>query len=1125
MANNSLYDITLGLSIDQAQLTREIQKQDRALKKLYAEAMSHGVDAGMGFFKRGGLQRSFKKASMEMHSIQTKLHQLGRKERQQGLRDEEKALKTRLKLRRKALKDEGKERVKQMKEAAKIEAQYREKALKAAARRKSVGEAFGKGSQAVSGGMGDFLKALKSGDVGGLARSGGRMAGQAGQMGRAVGKQMAGTGIGKTLSKAFGPIVKMLGPIAKLLPMIGAVAGAMVALVKVVLDAEAVTKGFRKQLIRTGGSALDFTDDLRNVKSATDMVSNAFSMVSGPGGDFLMGYGIRTEEAIKALNALRQQGVLVKDLYQSSQQLAKVDDIRTAQQEQLIASMTKVYNIAMLTGMEATEVSQKMGEMMSNLNMSLDTVGDQFSELTQLAATSGYATKKFFGQVLELTAGQSMYNVRLAETAALLQDLQKALGAKDGFDLLQKILGTMSGKDMKTSIKEQAIRGDLKKEKGQALKIMENMARTMMQNPSFKAGILGASAKSGVDVDASSAKALRDSLRKLTLDQRQRLVGAFEQNAKDNKEMMKGFSALKDYLLAVQAGKGGGLEGRASLAAFGGKLGPSFAMMQQLGLLQKARKMGGGEGRSRLLAESFGLDLKQANDLSKYMDMLEGRLKTMTADAKRRKGQAYSEEEQKKDLERYGMAYARDAAGKITGELIGKGGQKIRGMDDAIIANAESFQEKIDPKKIDEQTLLARTIAAATTDMAKILGQISDGILTSIYQSLEKFYRFVFGKSTEQRMTDALDRVTDLYDKQIKARETVMGNLQDEEANLRTLLKEGGLDRKQQATTQANLQAILDRKSAVRDEMSEIRKKRHAAGSTMSRVSTKGADEVFEYFKNDEEDIQKLAGAVYAMAEGKLSFAEFKGAEGNQRVHTGEYRYEEGYEYDGYTMTPTVRQIPVMKKLYDDLNWGAELSIANDDTVDVVEANGVILEKSRKDTADIKKTNQQAADALKEIQRTEQEKDIAGAIGGAASYGTALAGSETVGNFLRHIGSKASKQFFSKARENTEEGAEVKKIVQAILANKDVTEPIKEKLKGYAGIQDGIAHLQEVGGEMQMRIQRINPEDVVSVHKGHQRSGPMSGGGGPQVVNNNFWEGKGAFNSLAAYERAKGAYS
>ena len=42
---NPLYDITLGLSIDQAQLTREIQKQDQALKKLYAEAMAHGVDA------------------------------------------------------------------------------------------------------------------------------------------------------------------------------------------------------------------------------------------------------------------------------------------------------------------------------------------------------------------------------------------------------------------------------------------------------------------------------------------------------------------------------------------------------------------------------------------------------------------------------------------------------------------------------------------------------------------------------------------------------------------------------------------------------------------------------------------------------------------------------------------------------------------------------------------------------------------------------------------------------------------------------------------------------------------------------------------------------------------------
>lgn len=1115
---NPLYDITLGLSIDQAQLTREIQKQDQALKKLYAEAMAHGVDAGMGFFKRGGLQKEFKKAGMEMHSIQTKLHQLGRKERQQGLKDEERALKERLKLRRKALKDEGRERVKQMKEAAKIEAQYREKAAKAAARRKAVGDAFGKGEKGVQGGMGDFLKALKGGDVAGLARSGGVMAGQAGQMAGAIGKKMGGTGIGKSLSKMFGPMVRMLAPLAKMLPMIGMIAGGFIALVKVILDAEAVTKGFRKQLIRTGGSALDFERNVQGVKRSVDDLANSFGGL-GEGLSFQYEFGVNTEEALKALNALRDQGIAINDIIAGTSTLE-------GQQKALRKAVGKTLELSLLLGYEYTEMAQKVGEMATNLNMSLGTVGDQFSELATLAQTSGYATKKFFGQVLQLTAGQSMYNVRLGETAALLSDLQKSLGAKDGFDLLQKILGTMSGKDMKTSIKEQVIRGNLGKEKDQALKVLESMAATMLQNPNFKAGILGASAKSGVEVDASSPKALRDSLRKLNKEDRQKLIGAYEQNAQGNKEMMKGFSAFQDYLQAVQAGKGGGLEGRASLAAFQGKLGPSFAMMQQLGILKKARKMGGGEGRSRLLAESFGLDVKQANDLSKYIDMLEGRFKTMAADAKRLKGTEYSEEQQKQDLERYGMAYARGDDGTITGGLVGRNGQEINNIDDAIISNAEGFQKMIDPEKATEQVILARQIAASTTDMTKILGSLSEGILTNIYKSIEKIYRFIFGKSTGERMNLAQDRVSSFYEAKIKTREDEIAELNKQEAANQKLLK---TDKTMSpAEKAARLDQIAEgraRKDELRQEISGLRDKKHKAGMAMAQIGTSGASDVFEYFQGAEGDVDKLSGAVRQIAEGNLTLKELKELDGEQyttnEVIETRPSYKEG--------VPSTYVRYDRQYAYHDFSEEDANKKVQEDSLDVQKKTEESTEKSTKNLGKIEDSSKKTAKALEDLNRRTFERDVNQAIGQAASVGTKLAGSNTVGNLIEQINSKAAKQFFSKAAGDPAEGTEgfeVKKIVQSLLRNRDLAQPIRTQLTKYTGINDGIAHLQEVGGEMRMRIQRINPEDVVSVHKGHQRSGPMSGsGGGTQVVNNNFWEGKGAFNSLAAYERAKGAYS
>ena len=161
--------------------------------------------------------------------------------------------------------------------------------------------------------------------------------------------------------------------------------------------------------------------------------------------------------------------------------------------------------------------------------------------------------------------------------------------------------------------------------------------------------------------------------------------------------------------------------------------------------------------------------------------------------------------------------------------------------------------------------------------MTKILGSISDGILTNIYKSIEKIYRFIFGKSTTERMNLAQDRVSGYYDKQIKTREDEIAELNKTEAANQKLLKTD------KTMTPAEKAARLDqiaegraRKDELRQEVSGIRDKKHKAGMAMAQIGTSGADDVFEYFQGSEGDTDKLAGAVKAIAEGELSVKRLK---------------------------------------------------------------------------------------------------------------------------------------------------------------------------------------------------------------------------------------------------------
>ena len=1081
MASNSLYDITLGLSIDQAQLTREIQKQDSALKKLYAEAMSHGVDAGMGFFKRGGLQKEFKKASMEIVKVQTALHALGRKERQQGLREEEKALKQRLKERRKALKDEGKERVNQMREAAKAEQAFRARMEKRHARRKQAGDAFGKGQQGFEQGMGAFIKALKSGDVGGLARSGAKVGGQARDLGSRAMRSAGKTKVGSAISKSLGPLAKTMGKtfgfLAKLGPVLGMIArigGVFIGIVKTLIDAESLMKGFRRQLMKSGVSAMDLGVHMGGVAESVDMMSSAFANL-GAGLQFQYDFGVDSKEAMAVVNAYGQAGVRVEEFMEGIKGAAN-------QQERLRKSVEASLVYSNLLGMSANEVATKMGEMMTDMSLSLDAVRNQFAGLTQIASESTYGTKKFFSQVLQATAGISMYNVRLEETGALLKELQGALGAKDGFQMLQKLLTGLSGKGMKDRMKDTHVsKGGFQARMKDAMEAIIARANDMLRDGGkvFQANLSAAAAELNLKLDTTSGEALTKDLRAMSEKERTLLLGKMKDLAEDGKVSEKQLVQLNKYMSIVAAGKGGGTEGMASLAAAEHLLGPIYALEKNMAILAKANAMGGGPGQSKLIAEQLGIDIDTANKLQEMTRMFEGGLAALRHKGASMKEGEYSSADKARDLKKFNMYLEFN---QKTGQydVKGRDGNDIKDLGDALQANRDAIQAEIDAGKEDEQVKLAREIARATTDMTKILGGIQDGVLANIFRAVSSIFKFLFS-GNEEAASEALKDNEKMLQKKEQAQQEAIREAADVVAKLTAAAKDPKLSREQRAKAVDLLEKANDTLQKRREGLANIHKQQTklqdmAASGDLKKFAehadTAGVWEGGTYHK------QRVRGMVARKLEGD-SDAQVMSNDGQTRAVTDAANSRKQQEKHLKKIAETEKPIKDSSKFLEDIKRQGE------------------EEKSR-------------------YEQQQGLVSLATQAGLPANISPDVAAAHLRAAQSDNMG-PGTEQFF---RDNPDFRTNL------LGLQKDGQNLITGKMRTrIANINDGIAHLTESGGQMEMRIARINPEDVVSVHKGARDPAGSGRGGGSTVVHNNFWEGKGAFNSLAAYERAKGAFA
>lgn len=1071
-------DITLAMGIDAKEMYRTLNKTQAVLRKNYGAAMEAATKAAFAKRNLKSLGDSFRSAGNELSKIQLQTQKNLERLRIQGLDNEERLrIASELKIlqqRSRALKDESRKRMKMAKDSAKAWVKETEKLKVAAERRKAFTDEWSKGAGSRGReGMSKFLEGIFSGNVGGLMSSGKMGAKVLGKgatkfAGSDLGRKMGG---GKAL-EALGSLGGTLAKLTTVMMAVGAVAGALAVLVKVFLEADKLVKEMNSSLLKSNVAAADLGGNWLNLEDRLEEVRDSFNKFS-----FMSAWKVLPKESLQIVDAFGAAGLKV------SQFTAGLEE--AADRQQKLRDVTETALVyANLTGMTGTEVATKMGEYMDNLAMSLESVREGFSGIYRVANESGYSTKKFFGMVLQATSGLTMYNVRLEQTAGLLKELTSALGLKDGFELLQKILGQMKGKSV-----EQGARDIIASKDGEVgtrrrlQREAEHQASVFLEaikKGGFGSIFSGAAEEVGVKLDLSSQKGLVDSLKAMSNDQFTKFYASLigRATSKEEKDQVRALREMRKHLIP-------GLSGDAvNMSGAMGRGGPVFQLLQMMAQLSGAAGLAGQSGKDisgygLIAAEKLGIDKDTAQKLASTMEDMTARLYGLQAQAAKIK----SKEEigdQAENVRLYGGGIRwneQTGQAEVVKGVVDAFGQAflegpaIKNIEDWLYAN-EAVLRKIAEKGDSQEVLLAKSIAENTNETTKILGAMKDGVLMDIFKGVNAIIS-LFIKDDLKRGTKFIrNEIMSQMDKW-QGRAKVLGEAKRNIASILPNVR----NPEQRQKLQAQLADVTADEKAAQDNLTRLR-------DALTKLNEKLA--------TDPESISKI-----------LTFDVGDIEEKNKKTLLGMFGLDK------------LELIPVWNK-----GTGPETIKSVDDATDMLKK----MREEAKETADTQKKMRE--EALSKVpEKTGDE--VAGAILTAQAMMAGLRGINPSGRVLSESGRQTLAKHLATgnfSQEDLEEFRRDPDYARRVMAIEGLPPEskaaIEEALRAPQADDLGMI----VGDGRVKMAQRIDRRDQVLAFA--REGGALSkGGGGVTNVQNNFWEGKGAFNSMRQLEKAKGRFA
>jgi hypothetical protein len=266
---------------------------------------------------------------------------------------------------------------------------------------------------------------------------------------QAKGAEMGG-GMGKIVG-VIGKIADTTGGLLKFLstagPLLTAIGGAMAAVVKLFLDADAAAKNFNKEILATSGTTGFLTDNMGNTAAAAADLETTLGQIYDSATDIKKNWdwGINKEQHAAVINALTAEGVRIESLKKGFDAVGKgaTESAGYVKDWGTMVQMSVAYSRAF--GVTLGELTQFQGEMMTEMGASFDEVEKQFGAISKGAEESGIEANKFFGILRAVSSDLALYNVRMEDATHLLTLLGKTMNPRNAAKFMQTAMQALKG--------------------------------------------------------------------------------------------------------------------------------------------------------------------------------------------------------------------------------------------------------------------------------------------------------------------------------------------------------------------------------------------------------------------------------------------------------------------------------------------------------------------------------------------------------------------------------------------------------------------------------------------------------------------------------------------------------
>jgi hypothetical protein len=559
-------------------------------------------------------------------------------------------------------------------------------------------------SKDVRGALENSAKALVKGLK--LSAAGGMKLNQAGVGMMSRGKErggMAGAGMQalgggmKGMGALMGGIKPLVETLTKLGPILGAIGGAALALVKIFLDMDAKVKDFNKDLLASSGN----TEFLARAGGDTDKAFAKMGKTLDGIRDASFAWsniqlGISPDEYKGIINVLSQEGVSLARIGDEAERTGKSVQAFTTD----LAHVSVAYSRAF--GVPLQEISQLQAEMMTELGADLNQTKVAFEQMNRAAQDSGISANKFFGMIRGVSQDLSLWGSRMEDAVKLLGRLGQVMNPRNAAKFMQT-----ATQGLKNMGRTERLRLSLLTGQGKMGKLVDRDIKRKADGLAKSFGMTGEEIMQKISTKEGRGE-LEGRIQKMDPSQQ---------------------GALREALIDAQLQAERRKKGTFGTATAARNLGPAAALEAMQGALVK---FGGGKKLSdivgtiggEMMAENLGISEEQMDQMAKFEASIDNQREVL-------KKQLLEGTEAQKQAAREALKKA-DVQGKTDEELAKNIDQA--GYDQ--IMNTLSEGDKLEAQGASKAEILSAKQADIQTSMMQKLEAILNWLMNQLYNLL-----------------------------------------------------------------------------------------------------------------------------------------------------------------------------------------------------------------------------------------------------------------------------------------------------------------------------------------------------------------------------------------------------